>query len=272
MEADSKIAFLDTLLIREKEGEIAVNWYHKPTWSGRYLNFNSWLPMSYKINTIKLLATKILSLSDTKFHTENFKLLMTTMCENGYPRRLVKDVIYSVRTKNVQQNATKKDEVKYASVPYVRNLFEKIRPLFRNYNLELVGRSSHSLEKQIFSKSKDKIAKEQKSNIIYNIECECRKVYVGQTSQYFHTRFKQHQRDGANRTETSNKSALSQHLNRTDHIISFQNAKILAMESNKTKRDILEMIRIKRTQNTLNLKTDTSLLPQSYDHLINCYC
>jgi predicted GIY-YIG superfamily endonuclease len=140
--------------------------------------------------------------------------------------------------------------------------------MFRKYDLELVGKSIRPLESQVFSKNKDKILKEQRSNIVYSVECECNKVYIGQTSQYFKSRFQQHQRDGANRTETTNKSALSQHLSRTDHTIDFERTAVLAQEQNKIKRDILEMIKIKNTKNTLNLKTDTNLLPQAYDHLL----
>jgi hypothetical protein len=68
VEENSRLAFLDTLLIKDENGMTAMNWYHKPTWSGRYLHFKSCLPMSYKVNTVTLLAKKILGLSDTRFH------------------------------------------------------------------------------------------------------------------------------------------------------------------------------------------------------------
>jgi predicted GIY-YIG superfamily endonuclease len=268
IERESQIAFLDTLLVRESNGKISMNWYHKPTWSGRYLNFDSWLPMSYKVNTIALLTNKILDLSDTKYHKDNFRLLVTTLCENGYPRRLIKDVMYRTRNKTMKKDNTQKDEKKYVSVPYVRNLFEKIRHMFSKYNIELVGKAGRPLENFLFSRNKDKIPKQQQSNIVYNIECECRKVYIGQTSQYFQKRFQQHQRDGANRSESAGKSALSQHLNRTDHRIDFAKTAVLRQEQNRMKRDILEMIEIKKTKGALNLKTDTCLLPQAYDHLL----
>ena len=39
-ESEGRISFLDVLIIRAGDG-IKTNWYHKPTWSGKYLNFNS---------------------------------------------------------------------------------------------------------------------------------------------------------------------------------------------------------------------------------------
>ena len=139
------------------------------------------------------------------------------------------------------------------------------------YDIELVGKSHRPLETLVFSKSKDKIPKEQKSNVVYSIECQCKRKYVGQTSQYLQTRFRQHQRDGTNRTESISKSALSHHLSRTNHEIMFEKTAVLLQEDNKVKRDILEMIKIKSTHNTVNLKTDTALLPQVYDHLLFCH-
>lgn len=67
-EKDKKLPFLDTLLIRQETGMVKTDWYHKNTWSGRYLNFFPSLPFSYKKNTITLLTDKILKLADPDFH------------------------------------------------------------------------------------------------------------------------------------------------------------------------------------------------------------
>ena len=270
IENNGKIAFLDTLLIREVNGSISTNWYHKPTWSGRYLNFESWLPISYKRNTISLLSEKILNLSDKKFHDENFKLLTKTLLENNYPKKMIKEIIFKTKSKKNFKSTISKEpaEKRYGSIPYVKDLFEKIKPMFKQYNIQLVGRANKPLEKQIFSKLKDKTEKEKQSNIIYNIKCDCKKNYVGQTTQYLLTRFKQHERDGNPEKTLSNKSALSQHLCKTGHNIDFKDVSILAQESNLIKRNILEMVKIKKTHNTINLQNDTSYLPNAYDNLL----
>jgi hypothetical protein len=51
-EIDNFIPFLDLKVIRNVDGTITTDWYHKATWSGRYMDFNSWLPISYKRNTV----------------------------------------------------------------------------------------------------------------------------------------------------------------------------------------------------------------------------
>lgn len=82
-ETDQKLPFLDIEIIRKDDGTLLTNWYHKPTWSGRYLNYNSHLPATYKRNTISLFTRKILELSDPPFHRSNFDLLRSTLQKNG---------------------------------------------------------------------------------------------------------------------------------------------------------------------------------------------
>ena len=51
-ESENKICFLDVLVNRDGEN-IKTNWYQKPTWPGRLLNFHSHHPLKYKINIIQ---------------------------------------------------------------------------------------------------------------------------------------------------------------------------------------------------------------------------
>jgi hypothetical protein len=47
-QVDRIIPFLEVQIIQSFDGTISTDWYQKSTWSGRYLNFNSHLPISYK--------------------------------------------------------------------------------------------------------------------------------------------------------------------------------------------------------------------------------
>ena len=40
IENNNQIAFLDIWVIRTATGTIKTDWYHKETWSGRYLHYN----------------------------------------------------------------------------------------------------------------------------------------------------------------------------------------------------------------------------------------
>ena len=63
-----KLKFLDTtILIRNNQ--FVFNWYHKPTFSDRFLNFYSNHPISKK-GTIFSLIDRTFLLSNCKFHTK----------------------------------------------------------------------------------------------------------------------------------------------------------------------------------------------------------
>ena len=47
-EIDKTITFLDVAITRNEQNKLSVNWYRKPTWSGRCLNFDSNHPLTYK--------------------------------------------------------------------------------------------------------------------------------------------------------------------------------------------------------------------------------
>ena len=54
----NRLNFLDVTVIRDNE-LIEFNWYHKPTFLSRYLNFWSQHPVSQKIGTIAGLVDKV---------------------------------------------------------------------------------------------------------------------------------------------------------------------------------------------------------------------
>ncbi|XP_030752332.1 uncharacterized protein LOC115879578 [Sitophilus oryzae] len=58
-EKENSVPFLDTRLIRQDDGEIILDWYQKPTASGRYLNFFSNHPTSQKYNTIRAIKNRV---------------------------------------------------------------------------------------------------------------------------------------------------------------------------------------------------------------------
>ena len=74
-------------------GTIKTNWYHKPTWSGRFLNFNSNHPYKCKINVINNLVDRCISLSHKDFHKANFKKIKSILHKNNYPPNMINSCI-----------------------------------------------------------------------------------------------------------------------------------------------------------------------------------
>ncbi len=71
VEKDSKIPFLDMLVMRSTDGTIKIDWYRKPHKTDWYLNFRSHHRLSSKINVAMALKHRALRLSDQCFHAAN---------------------------------------------------------------------------------------------------------------------------------------------------------------------------------------------------------
>jgi len=72
-----RLDFLDLTLIRDNDRLIS-NWYTKPSFSGRFLNFHSQHPLIHKRGTIISLVDRVLLLSHPRYHKENLDLVIET--------------------------------------------------------------------------------------------------------------------------------------------------------------------------------------------------
>ncbi|XP_071649570.1 uncharacterized protein [Temnothorax longispinosus] len=103
---DNKLNFLDTTIINNN-GLIEFDWYHKPTFSGRYLNYYSCHPSSQKRGTIIGLIDRAFLLSHPRFHRKNLELIISILLNNDYPLDLIFNTIHE-RLKSLFYKQTKK--------------------------------------------------------------------------------------------------------------------------------------------------------------------
>jgi len=83
-ESEGAINFLDITIIREGRN-LLTNWYRKPTFPGKFVNFQSNHPYRYKINTIHSLVDRAVLLSDTRFHSTNLDIVKDILLLNSFP-------------------------------------------------------------------------------------------------------------------------------------------------------------------------------------------
>ena len=83
-----RLNFLDVTVIRGNE-LVKFNWYHKPTFSSRCLNFWSQHPVSQKIGTIAGLIDRVVLLSNSKFYLDNLCFIIKVLLKNDYPLNLI---------------------------------------------------------------------------------------------------------------------------------------------------------------------------------------
>jgi len=96
---------LDVTIINN-EGTVEFDWYKKPTFSGRLLNFLFHHPISQKKEVIISMIDRVFLLSHPRFHEKNLKFIIKTFI-NNYPLQFIFDIIH-MRLKSLFNKRTKK--------------------------------------------------------------------------------------------------------------------------------------------------------------------
>ena len=267
-EVDGRLPFLDMLLIRDDDNNIKTDWYQKRTNSNRYIHYRSNHPINQKINMVTGLKDRVMKLSHKDFHIKNLQKLWDIFLQNGYPRHMLKKLLHTTnKTERLTDiTAPKPPTPTYKRLPFVTGLSQSLSRLFISpklrisyYNLRVVG--------DLYTRLKADTPECYTSGVVYCIPCkDCGLSYVGQTGNHLKTRIAQHEGDIAAQRI---KSALSQHALQSKHEIDFGGAQILFRKRMLRERLFFEMVGIKKTPNTMNIRSDLDGLSSVYSHLLD---
>ena len=263
-EKNDCLSFLDVLIMRSTDGVISTSLFRKETFSGLLMQYDSFVPMTYKkslINGLIHRAWKICS-SEELFQTEltNIKHLLLS---NGFPSKLINRQIklflhkkLAVEPKDIEFGPEKRSV--YISLPFsgtnslklgrqLNRLITKIAP---GIDLNIVFKATNRLK--ALSRLKSPIPTLNKSNVIYQINClECQEFYIGLTTRRLCKRIYEHKK--------RNYSAIYKHASDADHEINYEHPKILASDNIKIRLQIKETLLIKdlAAYKSLNVNIDS---------------
>jgi len=280
LETNKSINFLDTS-ISIINNTLVFNWYHKSTFSGRYLNYSSHHPFKQKIGVVYGIVDRAILLSHPSFHKENLIKAIKILLANDFPINLIFKTItrrlhYLFKQKlNFVESETLSIEgdqsggetiPRFFTLPFLPGVMSSVYRSVKKMNQKLSYRNLNSLKSTI-KVHKDKLDRHSKSNVIYKINCSsCDASYVGQTGRQLRTRINEHQRDFYKNYERQ--SVVSRHRTDSGHDFSWNDTEILDTEQAYQKRLISEMLHIKRQKNGINSMRDTELLDSAYTTLI----
>ena len=96
-EDNNSLPFLDVFVKRTTSSQFITSIYRKRTFTGQYVNFQSHCSRKRKINLIKTLCHRAISICSPSTLEEEFKNLIRILTNNGYPEQLIKKTItYSI--------------------------------------------------------------------------------------------------------------------------------------------------------------------------------
>ena len=180
-------------MITKENNGLITNVFRKDTYTGLGLNFHSFVPNLFKINSIKTLLHRAYSICSTwiSFH-EELERLKDYFHSNGYALPLIEKHIkrfINNRFDNNRQKIEIEKETKYITLPFQGYFSYQLRntlsSLLRkhipdvNYKFIFVNRNTIG---SLF-KVKDNIPDSLCSDIVYRFSCpDCQSRYIGSTS------------------------------------------------------------------------------------------
>ncbi|XP_072048801.1 uncharacterized protein [Amphiura filiformis] len=228
----------------------------KDTHTDQYLLFDSHHPLVHKLGVIKTLfhrADTISSNEDAK--TKEHKHLKSALGACGYRKWTFEKALHKPKSPtkdDASHTATAGEEKRRhnVTIPYVSELSEKIRRIFRGYQIPVSFKPTNTLRQKLVH-PKDKVPKDKQNNLVYAIPCTdngCKDLYIGETKQPLAKRMYQHRRASSGCGD----SAVYSHLNSTNHTFDNKDVVILDRESRWFERGVKEAVYVKREEPSLN--------------------
>ena len=205
LEENNSLPFLDVHVHRD--GNLfTTSVYRKPTFSGVYTHYSSYIPEIYKTGLLSTLLYRcyVICTGWSQIDTE-IRTIRSFMLKNGYPSNILDRAIYKFlnNMRCNQSNSTNVDDSnkkQYMLVlphlgSYTKKLEKKIKSAVKqhlaNCKLTVVYRASTRL-RSLF-KFKDSIPSYLTSGIVYKYTCSrCNSTYVGESIRHAKRRYSEH--------------------------------------------------------------------------------
>ena len=263
-ECNNSFSFLDIKIARQ-DNQFKTSVYRKPTFSGVFTHYESYLDNSYKKSLIYTLLSRCFSIcSDyTLFHLEVEKL-REILKKNSYPVGVIEQSIKTFLNKlyvpkKVYLTAPKKEL--FIILPYLETMSSSLKRKLRNCfgnslpqcNIKIIFKSTTRLS-SLF-RFKDVLPKELRSHLVYKFSCGiCNDTYYGKTERHIKVRSGEHLGISAltGKRVACKPSAVSDHLLLHDHKSDFNDFTILCRDNNGFRLAIRESLLISRDSPILN--------------------
>jgi hypothetical protein len=266
-ESNGSLSFLDVSVHRRSDGTLSTKTYRKPTFSGVYLNFHSFVPMSYKSGLVRTLSYRALRICSPEFIDAELRAISNILKMNSYPQTFIdKHKTTSIQTKVPVDTVGKK--AVFLTVPFygdaaaiqlkkkLNNIFDRFVPAAKPVIL-------HKTCKIPVASPKDPLPEPLTPSVIYSFKCSCGAAYIGRTSRSLAVRSREHVPKWLLEGRTGQaKSAITEHLQTCnfDPSCVFKSFSVVCRCRHDRLMRILEALFIKR---------DKPLLCRQKDHVID---
>jgi len=166
-------------------------------------------------------------------------------------------------------------------IPYVQDLSESVSRVYKRHGIATAMRPFQSI-RSLLVHFKDWHGPQDICECVYKIPCKnCNKTYIGETGRTFGVRLQEHRQEVSQRevraytrsTSRSlageqNKSAVTDHAISLNHVIDWDQAKVINRKGNRVDTWIKKAIHIRKEQDkSMNRNERSDILSHIYDNL-----
>ena len=267
-ETNNKISFLD-ILISRSEGKFRTGIFRKNTFTGLGLNFYSFCPVNFKLNSCNTLLFRAYSLCSDwlSFHSE-IGFLRNYFYKNCYPHFIFDKIVYKFLSNIFKPKSdilTVPRKLMYVSLPYTSNsssvksqLTKSLTKLYPYVEFRFIFKNPFTLG-SLF-RFKDSLPELMRAFCIYLYTCpKCNLGnYIGCSRRLLKVRIDSHRgvsyRTGSSLTKKEF-SAIRSHAEKCKCQIQYEDFKIITQAPNQYTLPFLESLYIKQMSPHLNSQT-----------------
>ena len=271
LEENNSLPFLD-VYVHRGSSNFTTSVYRKPTFSGVYTHYTSYIPQIYKTGLLSTLLYRcyVICTSWTQIDAE-IREIRSFMLKNGYPGNILDRAIYRFLNNmrcNQSSSAVANESTKKQFMlvlphlgSYTKKLEKKIKATLKQHlpdsNLTVIYRASTRL-RSLF-KFKDSIPSYLTSGIIYKYTCcRCNSTYVGESIRHAKRRYSEHLGISAlsgKPLKGQNSTAVRDHILSCKPEASFKDFKIIGRDTtNKYNLRVKESLFINKESPNINIQ------------------
>ncbi|BHF80532.1 hypothetical protein SprV_0702366000 [Sparganum proliferum] len=229
-----KLPFLDVLVCRQPNGELAASVYRKPMNTLQMLSYNSNHPLQHKRSCVRTLYRRVETHCSTPAaKLDEIKLLRALFRANGYPRAFIERSRRQPKKRNEEHNQPNSGR----SIPYIKGVSEAVARSLAPLGIGAAHRPDSTIRRQVM-RPKDPIPKQEMPAVVYRLQCSCGRCnYVGETGRRLQTRMHEHKL-AVRRLDP--KSEVATHAAQMGHIFNFDAVEIVGRGGHHTTRQVQE--------------------------------
>jgi hypothetical protein len=243
VEKNSVLPFLDMNLQRVGN-KIETSVYRKPTHTLKYSNFRSNRPRFAKLNNIKSLLFRAHNLCEEGPKKDlELSLISDAFIACEFPVNEVDRIIENYQATQKKEEVENQNDLENNCkifLPYIPKVSDQLRAKLKKENVDVVFLRGRTVG-QWLCNNKPKNVPVRWKNKIYKVPCECGRFYIGETSQWWDDREKQHKvsiRTGDLR------NSFASHVESSGHEIKWEAVEFLDAHKYDKNRKIKEALYI----------------------------